>query len=449
MSEISYNKLSSKLAIFRYQYETAGHSPIFLGFVLLIPLILAFGVWAGIAPLHSAAIANGEVVLNENRKTIQHLEGGIVEEILVAEGQEIEQGSAMLVISDIKQRTRINTLYDQLATARALSMRLVAERDNKTTPDFIYLFEDIEISEEKKNKLIIAQKNLFKVRQTSFKTKVDLVEKRKIQIRKEIESLGFQKLSINKQLLLVKKEHVGVSKLYDKKFIPLNRKMELERTIAELEGQGSALSAKISQLEQNILVSDIEIIDLKNDYLNAVLDELQLNELSIKELTHQLAVLSDELERTIIKAPARGRIIDLQIHTKGAVISPGQRILDIVPMDDRLIVTAHLNPNDIDIVTTGTQAKILLSAYKAKKVPKLDGQVVNVSGDVLVDEITGERYFLARILVDESILHELKEDVELYPGMPTQVFFLAGERTVADYLLSPVIDATYRAFREE
>ena len=437
------------LAIFRYRYETAGHSPIFWGFVLLIPLILAFVVWAGIAPLNSAAIANGEVVLNDHRKTVQHLEGGIVEEILVVEGQEIAQGAAMLVISDIKQRTRINTLYDQLATARALNSRLVAERDNRIIPDFLYLFEDIEISEKKKNKLITTQQNLFKVRQVSIKTKAELIEKKKIQVKKEIESLGFQHLSIHQQLLLVKKEYIGISKLYDKNYIPLSRKIELERVISELEGQGSALSANISQLEQNILASDIEIIDLKNDYLNAVLDELQTNELSIQELTHQLTALSDELERTVVKAPAHGRIIDLQIHTKGAVVSPGQRILDIVPVDDQLIVAAHLNPNDIDIVTTGTQAKILLSAYKAKKIPKLDGKVINVSGDVLVDEITGERYFLARVLVDESILHELKEDVELYPGMPTQVFFLAGERTVADYLLSPVIDATYRAFREE
>lgn len=141
--------------------------------------------------------------------------------------------------------------------------------------------------------------------------------------------------------------------------------------------------------------------------------------------------------------------MDLKVHPKGAVVQPSARILDIVPGDDRLIVEARLNPNDIDLVTTGTKTKVLLSAYKAKKVPKLDGEVLPVSADIVFDEATGERYFLTRILVDDSVLKDLKSDVALYPGMPAQVFLIAGERTVADYLLSPVIDAAYRAFREE
>lgn len=123
--------------------------------------------------------------------------------------------------------------------------------------------------------------------------------------------------------------------------------------------------------------------------------------------------------------------------------------MDIVPVDDRLIIKARLNPNDIDLVNTGTKAKVLLSAYKSTKVPKLDGEVLTISGDILIDEVTGVRYFLARVVVDDSILEDLKNDVDLYPGMPVQIFFLAGERTVADYLLSPIVDAMYRAFREE
>ena len=225
--------------------------------------------------------------------------------------------------------------------------------------------------------------------------------------------------------------------------------MTLQRNDAELKGQFGTLKANIAQLRQAIAGSEIEIIDLKTETHNAVLDELNQVTLSIQELQNQLNQLEDRLKRTVIRAPSDGIAMDLQVHTKGAVVQPGQRIMDIVPQDDRLIIEARLNPNDIDLVTTGTEAKVVLSAYKAKKVPKLDAKVLTVSADTLQDEVTGERYFAARILVDDSIFEELKADIALYPGMPAQVFLIVGERTVADYLLAPVKDATYRAFREE
>lgn len=438
-----------KFGIFSYNYETAGRGPARWGFLVLVPFLIILGGWATFAPLNAAAIATGEVVLNQDRKTVQYLEGGIVDNILIGEGEEIERGQPILIIRDISQRTRINMIYNQLASARAVQSRLVAERDGLQMLDFSKLADSIDLPKPELLSLRNTQTKLFISRQTSLKTKIELIEARKIASQKQIEGLKAELKAMRTQHRLAQEEMKIVAGLFKKKIATTQRKMATERTNAELEGQIGSLEADIARLEESILAADIEVIDLQTDTQNAVLQQLQEVDLSIQDLTHQMGETLDQLERTIIKAPSSGRIMDLQVHTKGAVVQPGARILDIVPDDDRLIVEAKLNPNDIDLVNEGVKAKVLLSAYKAKKVPKLDGEVLHVSADILTDKTTGERYFLARVLVDDNVLNNLKADVSLYPGMPAQVFFLAGERTVADYMLSPVLDATYRAFREE
>lgn len=435
--------------VFKYDYETAAHGPTLWGFLVLVPFLLILGGWAAFAEIDAAAIAAGQVVLNQDRKTVQHLEGGIIEDILVSEGQEIKRGEPILVIKDIVQRTRLNTIYDQLANARALHSRLIAERDNADTPDYSGLARDIDLPEEKFAALKTSQINLLNSRKASLETKIELIEGRKISAAKEIEGIEHQLNAVHTRLSLMREESGTLDGLYKQKLVTGNRIMELKRDTVELEGEAGTLAASIARLEQAILAMDIEIVDLKTEAQNAVLDELQQIELRIEELTHQMLEMTDQLSRTVIRAPAQGMVMDLQVHTKGAVIQPGARILDIVPNDDRLIIEARLRPTDIDLVSTGTKVKVLLSAYKVKKVPKLDGEVLNVSADILSDPATGERYFLTRILVNDDVLHQLKADVSLYPGMPAQVFFIAGERTVADYLISPIVDAAYRAFREE
>ncbi|MET0100887.1 MAG: HlyD family type I secretion periplasmic adaptor subunit [Sedimenticola sp.] len=448
-SEVAVDTEEKSYSLFRYRFESAGRGPVIWGFTLLLPMLVSFGIWSGFAPINAAAIANAEVVLNDDRKTIQHLEGGIVEEILVTEAQEVDKGQAVLIIRDVSQRAQIDTLYDQLANARALNVRLKAERDSDKTPDFSMLTEGIEIDEDSARRLMKMQLGLFHSRNSSLETKIKLIKARKEQAKKELEGIKVQLTWTKKQLSLLQHELKGVSKLYAKKVGTLTNMLALKKEGAALEVHIGELVANIAKSKQIILSSDMEIIDIKLERQNSILEQLQANELAILELNHQLRMISDTLERTVVRAPVRGRVMDLQVHTQGAVISPGQRILDIVPVDDRLILEAKVNPSDIDLVAAGINVKVLLSAYKSKKVPKLDGLVLNVSGDILTDEMSGERYFLARVQVDDSIFGLLNDDVDLYPGMPVQVFFLAGERTLIDYLLSPVIDATYRAFREE
>ena len=440
---------AKRYGIFSYDFATAGRGPARWGLFVLVPFLLLLGGWASFAPINAAAIASGEVILNQDRKTIQHFEGGMVENILVAEGDRVKKGEPILVIRDIAQRTRMNMLTDQLANGRALASRLIAERDGLEAPDFSKIGEGLDLSADELDEFIRTQTNLFNSRRNSVNTKIDLIKARKISAQREIEGIEHQIKSMKTQLTLNADEHKVVADLLDKKLTTGARKMELVRSRAEMEGELGSLQASKARLEQTILSTDIEIIDLKTDSQNTVLAELQTVQLAGQELAHQLNETSDQLARTTINAPVQGKVIDLQVHTRGAVLQPGQRILDIVPDDDRLIIEARLLPTDIDLVKEGLETKIQLSAFKAKKVPKLNGTVLNVSADILADQTTGDRYFLTRVLVDEEELAKLKADVSLYPGMPVDVFFLAGERTVANYLMAPVIDAAYRAFRED
>lgn len=447
MTSASFRNIN--LGVFSYQYETAGRGPAFWGFLVLVPFLLVLFGWVALAPLSAAAIAHGAVVLNGDRKIVQHLEGGLVDEILVTEGALVEEGAPIFVIRDVSQRAQINMLYDQLASSRALRARLIAERDQLEQLNFSDLTKDINLPSEKFEELRVAQVRMFKNRKESLNTKIHLIKSRQEATKQEIMGLKRQLSAVKRQLNLTLQELVTVRSLFKKGLVTGNRFMEIQRDHAEFEGEAGQIAANIARLEQSVATSEIEVIDLRIEVRNQVLEDLQQIELTVHELTQQTSEMQDELSRTVIRAPVTGRAMDIQFQTKGAVVRPGERILDIVPLDDRLIVEARVNPNDIDLVTEGLKTKILLSAYKAKKVPKLDGEVINVSADILSDQKTGDSFFLARVLVDETILRTLKSDVKLYPGMPAQVFLLAGERTVADYLLSPILDATYRAFREE
>jgi len=439
----------SSLSIFQYRYETAGRGPVLLGALVLIPLLLSFAVWAEFAPLNSAAIASGKIVPHFDRKTVQHLEGGIVKQILVEEGQAVALDAPILILDDINLRSQINTLAHQLANARAVRARLIAERDHRPSAEYADLDAGLDIDAKAREAFISAQNKLFVARKLSLQSKINLIHARKLQTENEISGIQFQLTALLSQMKIAKQELSDLTDLYDKGLITLSRKLTLEKAIVAMEGQTGSLTANIARLKQAVLTADIEVIDLNNEKQRSVLGELQTQDLAAQDLSDRLDQLSDRLTRTVIRAPASGRVISLQVHTEGAVISPGGKILEIVPADDPLIIEARLKPSDVDLVRTGSSAKIMLSAYKVGKVPKLDGRVINVSGDLLSDSNTGQGYFLIRVAIDDAVLETLKDRVDLYPGMLAEVFFLAGEQTVAEYLRAPITNAAYRAFREE
>ena len=395
------------------------------GVKTLIIFIVLFLGWAVFLPIQSASIADGVIVLDFNRKTIQHLEGGIIDQILVKEGQTINQGEVLLYLHDIKAKTEQQILKERLWSMQLQKERLEAEKGNKSSMNLTDFFAETgELSpsdNEKLQEIANNQLRLFKAKKDKRSGEIKVLEKKL--------------KSAEIRLKLFKKELDLIKPLVDEDNLPILREIELEKSIAETDEQ--AETAKL------------QITNYKNDDLSETLKEIKESDMEIVALYNQLSTSKDILKRSAITSPASGKIMNIKYHTIGAVVPPGGEIMNIVPQHEELIIEAKVNPQDIDNVAIGMKSKIQLTAYKGKKVPKINGEVINISADIVTNEQTRESYFLARISISKKDIEKLKDKIELYPGMPAQVFIITGSRSLVSYMFTPISDSVYKAFREE
>jgi len=450
--------LDTKLSIFNKLYidhlkleqDQTGLKPVKYGLSIIAIFFGVFFLWAWLMPINSSSIASGVVVLDFNRKTIQHLEGGIIQEILVKEGSHVTTGSDLVILQNIQAKAQAKAVQKQLLSSRAIYQRLITEQDYNNELDLKFIEDEArKLNFSGAVDVIKTQNDIFKIKKEAYFGKIDILKKRINQLEQEIEAKNSALIANDKQLEILNNEHEIAIKMVELRNIPITDKLAIEKQIADLEGKKGSLNAEIAKSMQSISETNLEIINFSKEHLNAVLSEKQEIEERISGLTEQFTGTSDVLKRTVIKAPASGIVMDLKFHTKGAVVPPGGDIMHIVPQDEELIIEARINPQDIDNVKQGLKAKINLSAFKAKKVPKLDGIVASISADILTDEITGENYFLGRIKISEDSLSDLKANIQLYPGMPAEVFIITGSRTLLQYLISPISDAAYKAIRDE
>ncbi|WP_371169767.1 HlyD family type I secretion periplasmic adaptor subunit [Aliiroseovarius sp. 2305UL8-7] len=449
MSLAAPNTPQSRWRVFAYDRAHAGRGPMFVGLTILIPLLLGFGTWAAIAPLNSAAIAPGEIVLSSDRKTIQHLEGGLVSGIFVQEGDAVTSNDPLLIVQDLIEQSQKEAFTVQLVNTNAQIARLIAERDVLAEPNFSDVTRGLDANPETVERFKSTHLGVFRNLTGSASSARDLASSRKVQIRREIEGLNAQLSAKRREVELVSHELDAKRKLLEQGLVTEAEMNALARNEIALEGEIGALIASIAKSEQSILDQDVEILRMQNERASVMLGELQEAQVAAENIRQELRTLQDRQNRAVIRAPVSGVVLGMQVHTIGAVVSPGVPLMDIVQDEDDLIVQTRVKPTDVDLVSAGMSAQVQLSAFKAKKVDKLDAIVETISGDIITDEASGERYFLARLRVKEEALATLPADVTLSPGMPADVFLIAGERTMADYLLSPIFDAVDRAFKED
>ena len=435
---------------FKLEKSQVGLKPIKYGLYISAAFCFIFFIWAAIAPINSASIAPGTVVLDFNKKTIQHFEGGIISEILVKEGDEIVTGTPLITLQNIQAKAQQSIVQKQFITAQAMEKRLNAETDYKNILDLSSLADQGKrLDYEEVKEIINTQYHIYNIRKSGYLGKIEILESRTKQLDEEVKALIFQKKANDKRLKILSEEIVMITRMVELKNASITEQLNVEKQVAELEGQSGSLAASIAKSKQAISETKLEILNFAKENLNKVLEELQEVKVNLANLSEQLTSTSDILKRTVIKAPSSGIVMNLQFHTKGAVIPPGGEIMNIIPQDEELIIEVRVNPRDIDIVRKGLKAKVNLSAFKAKKVPKLDGIVVGVSADIIIDEQTGEQYFLGRIKITDASLKKLHSEIKLYPGMPAEAFIITGSRSLLNYLTSPIKDATYKAFRDE
>jgi HlyD family secretion protein len=419
---------------------------ILAGNLLVLCFVLGLGTWSSFAPLESAAIASGVVEPESSRKTIQHLEGGIIKKILVSDGDVVRSGQALIALDDTRARAEVESLRAQLWDAMAREARLLAEQQARDQISFPAGLQAI-AEHAAVATLLEAQQNIYETRRKVYESQLDVISRKKSEIVEEIQGLKAQGAAAAQRSAIVREELEMVSTLVDKGLERRPRLLNLQREMADVEGRRGEIAAQISRAEQVINESNATRFKLESDRQNEIAQSLREAQNQIFQLREKLLAAEDQLSRTQVRAPEDGVITDLQVHTPGGVIMAGAPLLDLVPRQDRLVVSARLRPEDIDVVYPGLSAEVQLIPYNQRRVPRLKGTVMHVSADRLLDKRTDQPYYATKIRVEDPRI--IAHDIKIIPGMPAEVFIRTGRTTVALYALRPLIDSFNHAFHED
>jgi len=415
--------------------------------VILIFIFVAF-VWSAFAPINSYVISVGEIILNASKKEISHFEGGIIEEIKVKEGEFVNENQDLIILSKIQAESKKDSAQKQLISNVITNTRLNSEIEKKLNVDFSNIEKNFKLDEEER-KMLKTQKDLFKKHQETVNTKIDILSKKVQQIQEEIKAVLSQKYATEQMIEATKQELAIVEELLKSENASLVRKLDLQKRLSESEGRLGELNANYDKLKTASLEAKLELDNFKNENYREALKEINETNVNIANLQNELDSSSDILVRTAIKSPVTGFIMDLKYHAIGSVIPPASQIMYVVPKDDVLIAEVKISTRDIDLVVKDMKAKVHLTAYKSRLMPKLKGRVISVSADNFKNEATGEIYFKARIEIPESELKKLSSDIKLTAGMPVEAYIITGSRSLLAYLFTPIKESAYKAFREE
>jgi HlyD family type I secretion membrane fusion protein len=418
------------------------------GVWVLILLFVVIGAWAAFWPLATGAIAPGRVVVDTSRKDIQHLEGGIVKEILVKEGEKVTAGQALVRLESTTAEAQQGVLRGQMIAARAVEARLLAERDGAAAITFPPTLTSITTQDADARQNIDAQTRLFSSRRDTLNGQIDVLNQKIRQSEEEIRGYEQQRAAISRQLALLREEITTVRVLVEKGNATRPRLLALERQAADLEGDRGQLQAEAARATQTINEAKITILNTRSDFLNKVLAELKEVQLQLSTLEEQSRASADVIRRIETKSPIAGTVTGLRVHTIGGVIKSGETMMSIIPSDDKLIIEVRVNPQDSDVVHEGLRARVRLTAYSTRYIPALQGRVMTVSADRFDDTATGQSYFLARIEIPPDEVAAVK-DIRLSAGMPAEALIVTGKRSLLSYLLEPFTRSFGRAFREQ
>jgi HlyD family secretion protein len=410
--------------------------------------IVVAGIWSVFAPIETAAVAPGVVAPSSHRKTIQHLEDGIVRAILVHDGEEVDAGQTLIRLDGTKAGTDLAMIKGRLWNAEARVARLTAERDG--TPQIAFPPDlAARAAAPTVATILSGQRKILDAEKKLLDSKIAAIEERIKELNEEIRGRQAEKAAIETRESLLQQELANIQPLVAKGLEIKPHLLELEREIADVQGRDGDAAAQIAEAKQTIDASQVEILGLKNDWETQVADDLRDTQKKLHDFQEQAQAAADVLARTDVRAPEAGIVTDLRVHTAGGVIRAGEPLLDLVPEADTRLVEVRVSPADIDRVHDGLPAEIRLLPYKERRTPPLDAVVTYVSADRLVDQHTGQAYYDAKLTVDAKELTATRGEVEMVPGMPSEAMIETGKTTAAIYALQPLIDVFRRAFTEK
>lgn len=422
--------------------------PILVGMIGLVLLVGGFGAWAVLSSIAGAVVATGRIEVDQNRQVVQHLDGGIVSEILVVEGDTVQQGDLLLRLDANRLRSQLVITEGQLFELISRRGRLEAERDDTDDIEFDEDLVELAAARPEVEEFMAGQLRLFHARRESSAREIEQLEKRRAQIRDQIVGVKAQQESMSLQLELIGEELTNQQILLDRGLAQAGTVLNLRRTSADLQGSLGELIAAEAQAEGRITETEIEILKLgtrQREEAITRLRDLRYQELELAETRRSLL---EQLERLDIKAPVSGIVYGLQVHTPQSVIRPAEPVLHLIPQDRPLVVAAQVSPINIDEIYVGQSVTLRFSALDQRQTPELFGTVVLISADAFEDEVSRQFYYRAEIELQDGEIDKLPEGVTLLPGMPVESYIRTADHSPLFYLIKPLADYFVKAFRE-
>ncbi|ESW74450.1 hemolysin secretion protein D [Mesorhizobium sp. LSJC285A00] len=417
------------------------------GVATCLLLVGGVGGLAAVTKMSGAVIAAGRLVVDSNVKKVQHPTGGVVGEIRVREGDRVKAGDILVRLDETTTRANLAIVSKGLDEFYARLARLEAERDGKDTisfPDVLTSRRD----EAGVAASMAGEQSLFDFRHQARSGQRSQLRERIAQLKQESAGLTEQLQAKRREIELIGIELEGVRSLWHRKLIGIDRMTSLERDAVRLEGEHGQLTAGIAQVKGKASEIELQIIQIDQDLRSEVATDLRDTQGKISEFVERKVAAEDQLKRIDLRSPQDGVVLQLAVHTIGGVITPGEQVMQIVPVTDDLTVEAHIAPQDIDQVTMGQNAILRLSAFNRQTTPELTGTLSRISADLTVEERTGAAFYVARVTLPKTEVAKLR-GLALAPGMPAEVFFPTGDRTMLSYLVKPLSDQIQKAFREE
>jgi HlyD family secretion protein len=418
-----------------------------LGYVSIALVFGAFGIWASMAPLDRAAVAPGQVAVSGDHKVVQHLEGGIIREILAKETQHVKQGDVLFRLQPTEAQANTDILRKQMDVALAEQARLVAEQTNAASiefPDSV-----VARSQVPETAMAIAdQQRQFREHRATLVNQVNILKSQIAQQQQELAGRDRQRAALSDQLTSYVTQMNNVKPLLEKGFYPRNKYLEMDRERARVEGDLGQAQADVSRLGQTIEQTGLQINQAQQKFQNDISQQLDVTRAKLSDVREKLLIAEDVLRRIDVRAERDGIVMNMKIHTVGAVVRPGDTLAEIVPVGEGVDVMAHVSPRDIETVAIGQRAEVRFPNFSSRATAIILGRVQSVSADAITDDATKQTYYSARIVIDYSTLPPEMAD-HILPGMQADVLISTGERTVLQYLAGPLVNAMSKTFREK
>lgn len=422
--------------------------PMIIGALVIGVLVVGLGLWASFTPLSTGITAPAEVRVEANSKTMRHREGGIVRQILVREGQLVRAGQPLILYNDVEARAAYDVYQNQADTLLAQAARFTAEATGRDSLEFPPELMS-RVSDPRVAGMVRDQQFLFSTRLQLFQSQTSVLSQRLDQIETQIQGQQAQVAAVEEQSTLTGEEMAGYQTLYEKGYAPKNLILRYQRTMAELAGRKGSLNADIGRLRQQIGETRMQMVSVRDQRESQAAEGLRETQSRLADVLPRLTTAKQTLDSTVVRSPVDGYVFALTQFTVGGVTAPGEVLMEVVPADSPLMVTAMIKPSDVDEVRVGMDARVRLNGLNQRFHSPMPAKVVLVSADRITNQQTGEAYYRVDLRIDPKELANIKPGLKVTPGMPASAMIVTGSRTVMGFLISPITDTMRDAFREE